>query len=439
MKSFFKRYWFVLLIILVLFGFGFIRLFSALGSHQGASSIQVLGRNNFSQIGGNDKTSLKTGLVPILLNQEAAKHRFISVKAGLFFTALLTTEGSVYVMGNNSTHAVSASSIGAFAEPMPIKFPELGSNEKITQIDASRDHIVALTNQGRVYTWGSNYTAQLGDGTNDSKGVPKLVDGLPKIIQVAAGYRHSAAITESGEVYAWGGVCKPDAMSKAQEMIAQAAANITKLGGYFAEGADLPSEDPIDCGTVPTTFVQSTTPKKLSGLEGKAEQISVGYGHILVLNERGEVYSAGCNTYKQLGRTKATGNNKNDLAIVKLSRKVTQISAGYRHSAVITDDSRVWLWGYSFNNALRVGQPQNDFIQTPAALKTDNKFKTIEASHDNTFAITDKNEVLGWGNNDFKAFWQKQETFALTKIGEVHGEWGSLSAGMEHLLLAEGR
>jgi hypothetical protein len=66
-----------------------------------------------------------------------------------------------------------------------------------------------LTNTGEVYAWGSNQFGQIGNGNNENQLIPIKVKGFnnEKVIQISCGYCHSMALTESGRVFSWG-YCK---------------------------------------------------------------------------------------------------------------------------------------------------------------------------------------------------------------------------------------
>ena len=65
-----------------------------------------------------------------------------------------------------------------------------------------------LTNNGLLYTVGSNSDGQLGIANSDvsSKTAPILVEGFvsSKVKKISAGGYHSCAILNSGELYSWG-------------------------------------------------------------------------------------------------------------------------------------------------------------------------------------------------------------------------------------------
>ncbi len=77
---------------------------------------------------------------------------------------------------------------------------------------------MALTQDGRVFSWGHGKAGRLGHGSEDTHAEPSLIQSLAhlKMVQVAAGENHSLAVTDSGVVYSWGsdksgqlGQCKP--------------------------------------------------------------------------------------------------------------------------------------------------------------------------------------------------------------------------------------
>jgi alpha-tubulin suppressor-like RCC1 family protein len=66
-------------------------------------------------------------------------------------------------------------------------------------------HALARTTAGELWSWGSNWFGQLGDGTSNNIGVtPAKVPGLQKITSIAAGGGFSLAMRSDGTVWKWG-------------------------------------------------------------------------------------------------------------------------------------------------------------------------------------------------------------------------------------------
>lgn len=83
-------------------------------------------------------------------------------------------------------------------------------NESISNIAAGRDHTLAVSNQGNLYSWGANTYGQLGVNSRDNRYFPVQVKGyngggyLTDVILIGAGAEHSLAVRTDGSVWSWG-------------------------------------------------------------------------------------------------------------------------------------------------------------------------------------------------------------------------------------------
>ncbi len=66
-------------------------------------------------------------------------------------------------------------------------------------------HSLYATPTGSVWSWGTNTSGQLGDGTNVQRLSPTQVVGLTDMTAVAAGNNHSLSLKSDGTVWSWGG------------------------------------------------------------------------------------------------------------------------------------------------------------------------------------------------------------------------------------------
>lgn len=58
-----------------------------------------------------------------------------------------------------------------------------------------------------------------------------------------------------------------------------------------------------------------------------------------------QVYTFGCNDEGALGRDTSEEGSETRPGLVELEEKIVQVSAGDSHTAALTDDGRVFLWG----------------------------------------------------------------------------------------------
>jgi E3 ubiquitin-protein ligase HERC4 len=68
-------------------------------------------------------------------------------------------------------------------------------------------HSVAVNNWGQLFCWGSNSVGQLGlDTSLGIVQIPRIIKSLATsiVVQIACGQKHSLALTNNGELYSWG-------------------------------------------------------------------------------------------------------------------------------------------------------------------------------------------------------------------------------------------
>jgi alpha-tubulin suppressor-like RCC1 family protein len=72
---------------------------------------------------------------------------------------------------------------------------------RVRSVAAGKSHSLALTWEGRVYSWGGNENGQLGHGIFDyeARFFPTLVEGLEGVRGIAAAFDRSFAVTQSGD------------------------------------------------------------------------------------------------------------------------------------------------------------------------------------------------------------------------------------------------
>lgn len=80
-------------------------------------------------------------------------------------------------------------------------------------------------------------------------------------------------------------------------------------------------------------------------LPEKIVQIVAGGMHTVCLSDTGTVYTFGCNDEGALGRDTTEAGSEMVPGKVALDEKVVQVSAGDSHTAALTEDGTVYLWG----------------------------------------------------------------------------------------------
>ena len=91
-------------------------------------------------------------------------------------------------------------------------------------------------------------------------------------------------------------------------------------------------------------ITQRTRPALVPLAEGIV-QVAAGGVHTVCLSAAGSVYTFGCNDEGALGRATPDAAQESRPGKVVLDEKVVQVSAGNCHTAALTEDGTVYLWG----------------------------------------------------------------------------------------------
>ncbi|RLN04152.1 ultraviolet-B receptor UVR8-like [Panicum miliaceum] len=134
--------------------------------------------------------------------QGLQKVRVIAV--GAFHNLALTDDGILWAWGNNEYGQLGTGDTQPRSQPIRV---EGLSDLLLVDIAAGGWHSTALTNEGEVYAWGRGEHGRLGFGDDKSSHmVPLKVELLAgeDIVQVSCGGTHSVALTRDGRMFSYG-------------------------------------------------------------------------------------------------------------------------------------------------------------------------------------------------------------------------------------------
>ncbi|XP_043917257.1 probable E3 ubiquitin-protein ligase HERC6 [Protopterus annectens] len=254
------------------------------------------GANEQGQCGRRDATR-------IAQIQALETFKILHVACGKEHSLAICDQGDVFAWGCGSNGQLGLAETKTVHIPKKIK--EFSSIHVI-QIACGHHHSVALSKDGRVFSWGQNNHGQLGLGKGIStQATPvqlKFLSGLP-LAQIAAGGAHSFALSLSGTVFGWGNN------------------NAGQLG--------------VGTGTKAVYFKPCLVAemKKIG-----VSFISCGQDHTAVLTKDGSVYTCGDGIYGQLGHGSKT-NEYSPRKVELPDGKISQLTCGSHHTVVYIRDS----------------------------------------------------------------------------------------------------
>jgi alpha-tubulin suppressor-like RCC1 family protein len=163
------------------------------------------GSNSSGQLGNG--TNINSN-IPVAVNTSGVLNgKFITqISTGLMFSVALASNATVYTWGVGANGQLGNGTNINSNVPVAVNMSGVLAGKTITKIAAGENHVLVLSSDGKVYSWGNNSSGQLGNGTNISSNVPVgPVDGLlngKTIVDIAAGNQFSLALDSNGIVYA---------------------------------------------------------------------------------------------------------------------------------------------------------------------------------------------------------------------------------------------
>lgn len=142
---------------------------------------------------------LKPKEIPLPANQGVKK-----LAVGKMFLLALTGLGNVFSIGDNTYGELGQSR----EVKNSFKMLKIELNAQFTDIAAGARHGLALTSEGKLYTFGDNSEGQCGIEAARAYSpteIPiKSIIGKAKCDKVFCGEAHSALMTNDGELFTWG-------------------------------------------------------------------------------------------------------------------------------------------------------------------------------------------------------------------------------------------
>ena len=160
---------------------------------------------------GDEEHQLAPRRVPVVAfrpdgSPDEGGEQIVMVAAGGGHTVALSEAGHVFTWGNNEYGQLGHNDWERQRAPRQVKPVWFGGqDEKVVFVAAGGTHTLAVTEAGRLYTWGNGLDGRLGHGDTGHRLVPTLIKGFDvKVVMAACGDRHTLVLTEDGATWACG-------------------------------------------------------------------------------------------------------------------------------------------------------------------------------------------------------------------------------------------
>lgn len=291
-----------------------------------SGSLYTFGCGKDARLGHGDSVDVPNQTIPRLV-ATLTGHSVKDVAVGEYHMVVVVDDGSLWSFGKNRVGQLGHSNARP-GFPSPVDGLD---GVKVVDVACGRQHSVALSSDGEVYTWGFGKDGALGHGSRDSVGTPKKVEGLAgkHVTEVACGREFTLALTSTGEVFAWG---RDDV-------------------GQLGQGMGSTRRSPVQVASLGASPIV---------------HIVAGENHSLAINADGQVYSWGLGSHGQLGH-----GDRNDIGIPRLidsleGVKVIGGAGGGAHTLLRTAEGKVFAFGRGRNGQLG----RDNHLESIAAYRT---------------------------------------------------------------------
>jgi alpha-tubulin suppressor-like RCC1 family protein len=324
---------------------------------------------------------------------------------------VIKSTGQMLGWGGNeygSLGVVSSSSNKCLFSPtkIPIDTP-------IIDISIGAHHVLAIDQEQRAWSWGSNFSSQLGSSDFGDGFPPHRIESLDSIVGVFAGQQHSAAQGADGTIWTWGANYNGELGLDSSQYTVVALPE--KIDGHWG-GVDISgsSHHKVFVGRDGKVYIRGSNHSGLFGISSltlaysdmvtvvngvdSVSKVDTSNHHILAIDLQGRVWSWGENRVGQLGNGSEVDTIKPQ-TIDHFALPIKEVSVGAFHSLALDEDGFVWSWGSNRDGQLGRSPDSFPHSSTPIRLEQLPKISAIATGGHHSIALDLDGQVWSWGAN----------------------------------------
>lgn len=174
---------------------------SNVGKDENNSRVYVWGLNDKEQLAGLKGSKIKIPMFSSILSN----YKPIHIAGGSKSLFIVSQDGNLYACGEGTNGRLGLGHNNNVSTPQQVPVINQYIVKKVA-VHSGGKHALAITLDGKIFSWGEGEDGKLGHGNRLTLDKPRMIETLKtkRVRDVACGSAHSAAITSQGELYTWG-------------------------------------------------------------------------------------------------------------------------------------------------------------------------------------------------------------------------------------------
>ncbi|XP_041360031.1 serine/threonine-protein kinase Nek8-like [Gigantopelta aegis] len=415
-----------------------VRIHRPLSSMAGNARSRVYGRGNMSSRDGIPVKPVSLSSVfcwggiintPVKLPLPSSETQVTQVSAGRTQKAAVTKTGRLFVW---ESPGVGSESVipGAVENSMPAFIPRYLEGQAavtIQHVSCGDLFTACLTDRGILMTYGSGASGCLGHGNFNDVGQAKIVEALLgyEVILVSCGTSHVMAVTNEHEVFSWGrgdngrlGLGNQESFSSPQPVPipnnlrpssvhcgVDCSMILTLDNKLMCCGSNRYNKLVLDelapdgsCTKLVEEACILTLMSSVPTGAALVKDVAIGTSHSAIVTVEGQCYTCGSNQFGQLGHDTENPSRQPHQVKALQPYKITKVACGDTYTVAASEDGEIFSWGKSARG--RLGRSDEDSaIPKQVQIPADDQFSivSISCSHGNTLIAT--KPLHGTGNS----------------------------------------
>lgn len=327
----------------------------------------------------------------------------MSCNLGGAFTICVDDEGNVYSFGSNSFGQLGLGFSGTNVD-LPTLIPNL---PKIVQVSCSDHFTVCIDHEGLMWSFGNNFSGQLGSGDTERYKIPHKVHDIPPVQSVSCGISHTLIITIDDNLWAcgdnkFGQLCLRNTENQLKPKQTEFTNILQISAGNRYSLFQNDKREIYGCGEDEIGYLGNKIPQVtlVPNQPPNIVKFFSGNKHIIFLDDDGKIFSVGYNVYGNLG----DGDNYDTDEVRQILNipPIKSISCGYCNTYLLDFDGNVW--GFGCNSKGQLGQGDTEHRCGPAKikpfyLKNVTKLANGCCSNKHMIVQSSQNTIFGMGDN----------------------------------------